>query len=213
MKTPTTDAYLELQSAYDFFNEHLFGSALPNCLLTLQRKSARVLGYFSSKRFGGNEGEKTDELAMNPAHFHSMTLEEVLSTLAHEMAHVWQSHLGKPSRGGYHNTQWGKKMKEIGLHPSNTGAPGGKETGDQMHHFIVSGGQFDIAAQKLLASGFHLSWSERAHNITPALAPTPHEVDRSNRKKYTCPECKINAWGKPNIKLVCGECMVGFEMN
>jgi len=32
--------------------------------------------------------------------------------------------------------------------------------------------------------------------------------DRSNRIKYTCPGCRNNAWGKPKLKLICGECHV-----
>jgi len=32
--------------------------------------------------------------------------------------------------------------------------------------------------------------------------------NRSNRIKYTCPGCRNNAWGKPKLKLICGECNV-----
>ncbi len=35
--------------------------------------------------------------------------------------------------------------------------------------------------------------------------------NRSNRIKYTCPGCAANAWGKPKLKLVCGECNVPFS--
>ena len=33
----------------------------------------------------------------------------------------------------------------------------------------------------------------------------------SNRHKYSCPECGINAWGKPDLKLVCGDCDIRLE--
>jgi hypothetical protein len=36
------------------------------------------------------------------------------------------------------------------------------------------------------------------------------DPDRSkklaSKTKYTCPECGLNAWGKPTINLVCGDC-------
>lgn len=35
--------------------------------------------------------------------------------------------------------------------------------------------------------------------------------NRSNRVKFTCPICTANAWGKPNLKLICGECHVPLE--
>src|SRR2546422_4579315 len=51
--------------------------------------------------------------------------------------------------------------------------------------------------------------------------PSPHSImhgldkpgvfttvsKKSNtRTKYTCPGCGLNAWAKPNVSLLCGEC-------
>jgi len=105
MPTPTEQAYRELQEAYDCFNAELFGGVLPPCLITFQRKN-RTYGYFSGGRWQQRGGAAlTDEIALNPTHFEDRSLEEVLSTLAHEMAHLWQHHCGTPSRKAYHNTQ------------------------------------------------------------------------------------------------------------
>lgn len=62
------EQYQTLQQAYDWFNEQLFGNALPNCLITLHGKSDRQLGYYSPERFN-DRTDKTnaDELALNPA--------------------------------------------------------------------------------------------------------------------------------------------------
>ena len=27
-----------------------------------------------------------------------------------------------------------------------------------------------------------------------------------NKIKYTCPSCNMNAWGKPNLNILCGDC-------
>ena len=56
---------------------------------------------------------------------------------------------GKPSRGGYHNKEWAEKMKEVGLIPSNTGLPGGKQTGQRMTHFFTKNGAFQKAFLKM----------------------------------------------------------------
>jgi hypothetical protein len=37
-------------------------------------------------------------------------LEDSLSTLFHEKAHLWQHHFGNPSRTGYHNKEWAACM-------------------------------------------------------------------------------------------------------
>ena len=137
MIDPTRSTYQGLTEAYDFFNERLFAGRLPRCLITMQRQR-EAYGYFAGGRFGTKDGQEiTDEIALNPAHFRSRTTEESLSTLVHEMCHLEQHHFGKPSRSGYHNKQWAGMMNAVGLIPSDTAAPGGKETGQKVSHYIA----------------------------------------------------------------------------
>jgi SprT-like family len=202
-KTPTLEAYGELQTAYDHYNRVLFHDALPPCLITLHCESHRVLGYFSHKRFVRLADGRTaaDEIAMNPMHFAGRSVVAVLSTLVHEMVHLWQAHLGKPSRKAYHNKEWAEKMKSIGLQPSDTGEPGGKETGQKMNHYIIAGGAFDKATAVLLQEGFALSWADAA-----ILDKVAKPKKSGTRVKYTCPGCGVNAWGKDELHLICGDC-------
>lgn len=158
---PTEATYQAFQAAYDHFNRELFGGLLRCCLITLQRRGRRTLGYYWAERFGEIGGsDRTDEIAMNPQHFLHRPMRETLSTLVHEMVHLWQQHHGKPGRGAYHNTEWAAKMKEVGLHPSNTGQPGGKEVGQQISHYIVEGDAFAVAFEALASDGFRLAWGE-----------------------------------------------------
>src|SRR5262249_14968218 len=131
--TPTRRTYTSLDAAYDYFNRKLFAGQLPPCLITMQRHKG-AYGYFSGQRFASLDDPKevTDEIALNPATFGSRTPPEILSTLVHEMVHLWQHHFGKPSRRTYHNKEWAAKMKAVGLVPSDSGEPGGKETGQHM---------------------------------------------------------------------------------
>lgn len=154
---PAIQAYTELQQAYDFFNVALFDGKLPDLLITLQR-GRNTFGYYAHDRFVGES--QVSELAMNPDYFGGRSLADTLSTLAHEMVHVWQYKTPdvKRCRSGYHDRIWGQKMEDIGLMPSNTGAPGGKKTGQQMTHYIIRGGRFQSAVYELLKSGFSISW-------------------------------------------------------
>lgn len=201
---PTKQTYGEFQKAYDFFNKSLFGGNLPLCLITMQRKN-RTYGYFSGNRWAHHEGATvTDEIALNPSHFSTRSVREVLSTLVHEQAHLWQHHYGKTSRNGYHNKQWALKMREIGLIPSSTGKPGDKETGQSVSHYIEKNGAFDRAMRKLEAKQFRISWVDRA--IEAPQKPTTS----GRRTKYTCPGCQVNVWAKPELNLICGECVEQF---
>jgi predicted SprT family Zn-dependent metalloprotease len=212
--TPTEATYQALQTAYDHFNGKLFQNQLPPCLITLSRRDRRTYGHFAPARFREIEGQRrTDEIAMNPQHFLEQPMAEVLSTLAHEMAHLWQAHFGKPSRSSYHNRQWGGKMKEIGLYPSSTGRPDGKETGQHMSHYTIKDGPFDSTCKRLLSDGFTLAWGELLSQVKKHKDrdDDDEDEDRTNRVKYTCPQCSVNAWGKPDLSLICGVCTVQLE--
>lgn len=227
---PTSDAYRELQAAYDFFNSALYDGMLPACLLTFQREK-RSFGYFARNRFISAAGNTTDEIAMNPAYFATGPVEEIMQTLVHEMAHLWQAHFGKPGRRGYHNKEWGDKMENIGLMPSSTGKPGGKKTGECMADYIIPGGRFDKKCAELLTQDFRITWMDRfpiqregmdvpefiKESFQAEMLENGVEGDvmtmltasgnSSNRWKYSCPLCeKVNVWGKPEMNLKCGDC-------
>jgi len=157
---PTTTFYASLQRAFDHFNGRLFGGKLPPCLITL-RSSSRHHGYHHKDRFVNRQGQTLDELGLHPGFFTLRPVEEVLSTLVHEMVHHWQDRLGQPSRSNPHNRQWAQKMREVGLEPSSTGLPEGKDTGQSVSHYIRPGGPFITACQVLLAEGFELQWFDR----------------------------------------------------
>lgn len=196
----TAVEYSSFQRAFDWFNDKLFAGELPQVLVTLQRK-ANSRGYFHAEQFRGRLDPKhhTHEIALNPDTFDGRTDLEILSTLVHEMCHLWQQAFGKPPRRCYHDREWAAKMRAVGLQPTSTGEPGGKETGERVTHLITPGGSFDIACTELLASGLRLSWQA-------CPIPAGGRVTNQTRQKFTCPGCGVNAWAKPGAHLLCGDC-------
>lgn len=91
-------------------------------------------------------------------------------------------------------------MHAIGLIPSDTGKTGGKETGQKVSHYIADGGPFAKACAALIKQGFAVHyvelWSDEQTRRKKAASKT----------KYTCFSCGVNAWGKPDINLMCGDC-------
>jgi predicted SprT family Zn-dependent metalloprotease len=196
---PTNETYGALQRAYQFFNAELFDDALPGALLTMQRRRSSR-GFFSISQFGHRRGDQivVDEIALNPATFIERTDREIISTAVHEMAHQWQYRFGKPGRRGYHNKEWAAKMLEVGLIPSHTGEPGGKQTGRRVSHFIEDGGPFDRAWRDLESTGFKLDYQDQ-------IAARPIEP-RKIKVRYACPDCSIHVWGKPELQIACLRC-------
>lgn len=229
-RTPTQETYSDLQAAYDHFNATLFEGQLPPCLITLQRKGIRVMGYYSPGRFIHRieEDRKTDEIAMNPMFFVRKDDIEALEVLVHEMCHLWQHHFGTPSRTSYHNKEWSQKMQAVGLMPSTTGAPGGKAIGQSMDHYRIAGGRFEAEARALIDGGFKLCWYDCTACLPTSSPPAPERNEDDERDddgeteepapplsgkrvKFTCPDCGANAWGKSSLQIMCAPCGVVFE--
>lgn len=205
---PTTKTYDGLNRAFGFFNERLFAGELPACLITMQR-AKKAYGYFAGGRFGSKDGEVvTDEIALNPSHFRARTTEESLSTLVHEMVHLWQHHFGKPSRTGYHNKEWAAKMRLVGLVPSDTAQPGGKETGQKVSHYIAAGGPFQAAFAELEGERFDALYVELWDD---AEARATRKKKADSKTRYTCPSCELHAWAKPGARLMCADCETPME--
>jgi predicted SprT family Zn-dependent metalloprotease len=178
-KTPTKRAYDGLEATYYHFNKQLFRSRLPPYLITV-RPHRGAYGYFSGERFGSRDGKEIhDEIALNIKTFQQRSPHEILSTLVHEMVHLEQFHFGAPSRNGYHNKQWAMWMERIGLMPSDSGAPGGKRTGQRLHHYVIPDGPFAVAVAK---RKFAVPYFDRA---------AESNATRGKRKlAYTCPSCE-----------------------
>lgn len=229
MKIPTIHQYDKYQKLYDYYNENLFADELPNCILVLSRNSSLKCGYFYSNRWRDENGNKTHEISLNPNYLATTTDIDICQTLVHEMCHLWQQVFGKPSRAGYHNRQWGEKMIQVGLMPSNTGEPGGRQTGQQMSDYPIKAGVFQEAFDKmpkdllfpfkssneylelisqLLATAVGTTIIIDGETIPIAEIPLiPSPPKKRNKVKYTCFRCGANAWGKPELEIVCANCL------
>jgi predicted SprT family Zn-dependent metalloprotease len=203
---PTRTQFQAYSLAFDYFNRELFNGKLPPCMLNFSRK-AKAAGFFAPKRW--RRGQLiAHEISLNPD---VLTCEviEMFQTLVHEMAHLWQQEFGKPSRSGYHNTEWADLMEAIGLMPSSTGAAGGKRTGQHMADYVIRGGRFHKAFFDI-TDDCVLPWLSGSFGSGTAEEGDDDEK-KKNKIKYTCPRCEANVWGKPDLHISCDDCMETFQ--
>lgn len=113
----TADKYITFEAAYQFLNKRLFDNKLGTCVITLNCEGVRKAFFVKNSFRMQDSGGTRDEIALNPDIFAGSTDAEILSTLAHEMVHKWQYDYGKPGKNAYHNKEWTKAMKKIGLKP------------------------------------------------------------------------------------------------
>lgn len=194
--------YEVLHAAFDHFNDELFEGRLPPAILVLHRKRG-AHGYFHANQWllrGEDEDteEGLHEIALNPKTM-GRDAREVLSTLAHEMAHLWDQLFGKVPASG-HGPTWANKMDEIGLTPTSTGQPGGKRTGRKVTHMIVEGGAYEQAFDRFIARH-----PDAVGIFAKTAAPVAKKKDLS-KVKFTCGCCNANAWAKHTMRIICGEC-------
>ncbi len=225
----TTIQFKTLDDLYRFYNQAIFGGTLSDCIVNMSRHGG-AYGFFAANRWRGeNEAKKIiHEISINPDFMNREDI-EWHSTLVHEMCHLWQEDFGKPSRGGYHNRQWADKMVQVGLMPTDTGEPGGKQTGQYVTHYIIPDGRFEQVF-KTLSSEDLQNLRLRYKPTLAALSAKPVRIGSSGgddggepeagaggddesrsgkRKKYTC-GCGCNVWGKSGLLLKCGLCGTDF---
>ena len=76
-------------------------------------------------------------------------------------------------------------MREVGLIPTDTGQPGGKDTGQKVTHNIEQGGRFDQACTAYLAADAAILYHDRAGDGEAAT----RKKKAASKTKYTCPAC------------------------
>lgn len=202
----TTIEYQKLDEAYKFFNDALFDGNLPECLIALSSEGGRKnygIFYPGTIKSRTDKDATFDKLVLNIANFPGKTDQWILSILVHEMVHVWEHHFGKSkySKFSYHGKAWGAKMKALGLYPSNTGEVGGKETGRQMMHYVIEGGQFEQAAEEWLSSRV-ITFQSAEYT----LFTKEKKKKKKTTCKYECPNCGEGFTGKLGLNILCGDC-------
>ena len=178
----TAEVYEELQSVYDIYNRELFNGELPGALLVITRKRGSK-GFYSPARYANKDGTVADEISLNPEFFLVRSVEEVLSTLAHEMTHSWCFHFGKDVRAGYHNKEFSDKMESVGLITSSTGYPGGDRVGERMTHYIAEDGPFINVTRELLKTRFGILWYDRYPNQYMLRPPAQVDVENAEQRQ------------------------------
>lgn len=136
------EQYLFLYKIFNHYNEELFSDQLPAPLFTIAKLPNVASGVFLSKKWASYANAEVHQISFNPEFFTNKNILELHQVIVHEMVHLWQQEFGKPSRNGYHNKEWAKKMLEIGLVPTNTGTEGGKTTGQKVGDYPKPGGNF-----------------------------------------------------------------------
>ena len=209
----TSRQFVAIENARNYFNEHIFLKVFGKSLGPVMLRPARhgsAYGYY--RHFGWSDDglNPVPEISLCPRGLHRTPM-EVFSTLLHELCHQYQYEFGKPGRGRYHNQEFAAIMASVGLICSDTGDPGGRQTGDHMTHYIDPNGLYAEVFQSMPEECL-LPFKLLFDNDTFLLGKPYKSVGLSKielskiKTKYTCLGCGAAVWGRPALDLSCNPC-------
>lgn len=211
-RAPTLEAAEQFQVAFDHFNKTLFKGELEDTIIGWE-VSKKAAGVFRPDRWAKLRGEPVcHEIGLNPVEHHQRNTLFTLSTLVHEMCHLYVQQSGNAKVKPYHCKHWHKIMLQVGLIPiiidgkgnpllTKDGEP--KETGKNATHEEDPNGAFMEEYNALLATGFDIVWSRIPDPVAPKSAKPPKP---KARVKHVCPKCDEYAVAKREHSLTCKPC-------
>lgn len=126
---------------------------------------------------------------LNP--FSLKTGADAAQTLAHELVHLWQNHVGRPCRKNYHNEEFHARMAQYGI---LTEGP----RGVFVKYIDATWDAWMIENEDLQLDKF----------LLPGIDPKP----KRELLKHQCPECQVSVRHRNELNLICGDCMIPFEV-
>lgn len=194
-----------LNKIFDLLNAEYFENALSRPTITIQ-STPRAYGHFSLRedtwvsKLGG-----THEINIGAGTL-ARPIEEVVSTLLHEMVHYWNYEHGIQdcSRGNtYHNRRFKEAAEARGLMVEHSDKYGWSHTSpaEALLEFVINNNLTDILINRNEFSGFQIGGTG-THSGTPI--PTPPK--KSSSRKYICPRCGMSVRATKVVNIGCLDC-------
>ena len=196
-----------LNKIFDLLNEEFFENELSRPTITIQ-STPRAYGHFSLRedtwvsKLGG-----THEINIGAGTL-SRPIEEVVSTLLHEMVHYYNYERGVQdcSRGNtYHNRKFKEEAERRGLLVEHSDKYGWSHTSpsDLLLDFVLENDLSDILINRNEFSGLQIGGTG-THSGT-SITPT---AKKSSSRKYICPCCGTSIRATKKVNIGCLDCGV-----
>lgn len=194
-----------LEKIYRDLNNDMFGGKLEEPIITIQ-STPRAYGHVTCGKIWKSKNDNKYELNLGAGTI-GRPIEEVVSTVLHEMVHIYNLMTGVQdcSRGGtYHNKKFKTKAEEVGLIIDHDPLIGWSITSpsDDLILYIAEKGWKDILINR-----------EEGHRL-PISGPKGKDTEKgtektkkpSSTRKYICPCCGISTRATKTIRIMCMDC-------
>lgn len=169
--------------------DEFFGDTpdLPYPVVAMEKDRSSRLGYYTLR----DGYTLVHRINLNPYALKNGL--EAAETLAHEMVHLWQAHVGRPCQRNYHGSEFHARMAMYGIHTE--GKLG-------RHHGPIEG---DTTWS---------DWLERNRDLEldKYVLPGADQEPKRRLLKMQCPECGNSFRNRNPLNVLCLDCNIEFEL-
>lgn len=213
-KTSRVAGYLE--KMFRAINADSFGGKLEEPIITIM-STPGAYGHVTVSKVWRAKGSERYELNM-AADWLERPIENVVSTLIHEMTHLYNMQMGIQdcSRGGtYHNKKFKEEAEKHMISIEKHEKYGWTLTSptDELLEYIMEKGWGDIDMGRGCLFGL-LGGNNtgKPGKGTQTGADGQDEPKKGSSRRYQCPSCKAIVRATKDLKIICGSCNADFEL-
>ena len=213
-KTSRVAGYLE--KMFRAINADSFAGKLEEPIITIM-STPGAYGHVTVSKVWRAKGSERYELNM-AADWLERPIENVVSTLIHEMTHLYNMQMGIQdcSRGGtYHNKKFKEEAEKHMISIEKHEKYGWTLTSptDELLEYIMEQGWGDIDMGRGCLFGL-LGGKDtgKPGKGAQGSAGGEDEPKKGSSRRYQCPSCKAIVRATKDLKIICGSCNVDFEL-
>lgn len=206
VKTSRVVGYIE--KMYRQMNADKFGGQLEEPIITIM-STPRAYGHVTCGKVWKSKDTYRYELNIGAGTL-DRPIESVVSTLLHEMVHIFnlQNNIQDCSRGNtYHNKKFRDKATEVGLIIEYDKVIGWSVTSpsESLIEYIVDNGWEDILINRQESLRIRTGTDSPSKTISPDSGDSKTKK-KSSTRKYQCPCCGMSVRATKTVNILCGDC-------
>lgn len=208
--TKTSRLAGQLEKLFRMLNEDMFGGQLEQPIITIQ-STPRAYGHYSVSPIWTVNGEELrHEINIGAGSLANRPIEEVVSTLLHEMVHYYDDcvlHVVDCSNGGhYHNRRFKDTAESVGLIVTKSDKYGWAHTApsDSLIEWILDHNIEEIRINRNESTGIRITGGNNAASGGVSVTTT---TTKPHNYRYECPCCHAVARSGKPLRLICADCM------
>ena len=201
-----------LEKLFNKINADWFNGELETPVITVQ-STPRAYGHYSVAPIWSVKGETLKHEINIGAGTLDRPIEETVSTLIHEMVHMYTSTVLKvpdtSNRGIYHNKTFKAVAEAHGLIVTRSDKYGWSHTepSDALIDWILVNDIQEIKLNRDEPSSYRVGGPKTANG---GAEPNKPKVDRSGTRRWTCPKCGTIIRSTREVRVICADCMEMF---